>query len=461
MRTARVPPRPLRLHRILHRLIAPALLAPSLTRSLRRRDASPARTRSVRLWDVEKGKHVLTLPGHADDVKSVAFSDGSNGKYQLVTGDATGVVRLWDIGKIGQREELSTLRGHRGAVTTVSFHPSAPIIASSSVDKSIIIWDIGSTRLLKRLDDQGNDISAVAFSPDGHHVASVNKTGTVKVWNIDSGEFVSFGDGAVDDKMRHVAFSHDGSLLVAGSEEGKIKVWSAKAGEILGSFTAHTAKIQGLDFSPDGTLLASSSEDASVKLWRVADWSLRSTLNGHHSGVYQIAFSLDGRFLVTGSDDKTVRLWNLSGKELLKPILHASPVWAVDFSPDGKMIATGSQDSALQLWDVTVSGDTAKLKNHVVLRITDGPIWWMKFKRVQDKMILGVGSQDKTVRIFSMTAFKTLFSSPQKLESEGEQQGGLMVGEGPTGEREIIPLSNDRFTPKEMENLRAAVHSRS
>jgi WD domain, G-beta repeat len=62
--------------------------------------ASSSEDHTARLWDVEKGKHVLTLPGHANEVKSVAFIDGSNNKYHLVTGDATGVVRLWDISQI-------------------------------------------------------------------------------------------------------------------------------------------------------------------------------------------------------------------------------------------------------------------------------------------------------------------------------------------------------------------------
>jgi WD40 repeat protein len=246
--------------------------------------------------------------------------------------------------------------------------------------------------------------------------------------------------------MRHVAFSRDGSILVAGSEEGKLKVWNAQTSELLQSFIAHTAKIQGFDFTPDGTLLASSSEDASIKLWRVNDWSLQSTLNGHRGGVYQIAFSPDGRFLLTGSDDKTARLWNLAGKELMKPVLHESPIWTVGFSPDGKVIATGSQDATLQLWGLTVSADSATLKNHTILRITDGPIWWMKFNRVQDTVILAIGSQDKTVRIFNMNAFRSLFSNPQKLENEGEQQGGPMIGEGLTGTRQMVPFLRDLFT---------------
>jgi hypothetical protein len=84
----------------------------------------------------------------------------------------------------------------------------------------------------------------------------------------------------------------------------------------------------------------------------------------------------------------------------------------------------------------------------------------MKFDHMQEKVFLGIGSQDKTVRIFRMNAFNVLFSSPQKLEREGEQQGGLMIGEGPTGARQMVPLPNDGFVPKPVENLRAAFQRR-
>ena len=50
---------------------------------------------TARLWDVERGRFVLILPGHVGDVTSVAFLN-FKGQQGLVTADATGVIRLWD-----------------------------------------------------------------------------------------------------------------------------------------------------------------------------------------------------------------------------------------------------------------------------------------------------------------------------------------------------------------------------
>lgn len=49
---------------------------------------------TIRLWDVDTGRKILTLTGHTDDVSSVSFSpDGKT----LASGSADGTVLLWEL----------------------------------------------------------------------------------------------------------------------------------------------------------------------------------------------------------------------------------------------------------------------------------------------------------------------------------------------------------------------------
>jgi WD40 repeat protein len=331
----------------------------------------------------------------------------------------------------------------------IDFDPSAPLLASSSVDSSIDVWNLRTGKLMQGFQKQSGSVSAVAFSPDGKYLASATKTSAIRLLNISTEENRSLNAEDAAEKIRHIAFSRDGKLLAGGSEDGKIRIWDVETGNVETSFAAHTAKIQGLEFNPDGTLLASASEDATVKLWEVSDWHLKTTLIGHQSGVYEIAFSPDGMLLLSGSDDKTMRLWDVaSGKEAMRPIDHGSPVWAVDFDNDGKTIASGSEDSTVQLWKLSGSGTAVTLRDHFVFRISDGPIWWLKFHTDSNEDSLGIASQDKTVRVLHMSKLESLFSNPKKLEDEAEEQGGLVIGQGPNGEPQIVPMASEDFVAK-------------
>ena len=152
---------------------------------------------------------------------------------------------------------------------------------------------------------------------------------------------------------------------------------------------------------------------------------------------------------MSGSDDNTARLWNVvTGKEVIKAIQLGSPVWAVDFDEDGKTVATGSEDSTVQLWKVSGFGTAVNLRDHFVLHISDGPIWWLKFHDDALGRSLGIASQDKTVRILRMNEVKTLFSNTYNLESEAEQQGGLIIAQGPAGEPQLMPMQAGNFVSK-------------
>jgi WD40 repeat protein len=412
-----------------------------------KRLVSGSEDRTARLWEVEKGRHLLTFPGHSGEVSFVAFLN-SDGEDELVTADSTRVVRLWDLSSIGQRDELATLRGHQRAVTMIDFDPGARLLASSSVDKSIDLWDLRTGKIVRAFRNLPNQVSAVAFSPDGRRLASATKKFPVQIWNIESGEGRALGDLQIGDNIRHIVFSPSGEQLVGGGDDGKIRVWNIERMTLDKQIEAHTAKIQGLAFSSDGSLLASSSEDKTIKLWNTKEWKLERTLIGHLNGVYEISFSSDGKLLLSGSDDRTVRLWNVtSGKEIIKPIDHNSPVWAVSFAANGKYIASGTEDSAVRVWSVSGSGTGISLLDEFVLRICGGAIWWLKFHSSSTDVDLGIASEDKTVRVLHMNKLRSLFSNSSELAAEAAKQSGLVVGSGPDGTPQIEAIKLDNIKP--------------
>jgi WD40 repeat protein len=406
--------------------------------------ASTSEDRTTRVWDIEKGRYSLTLPGYGADPTAISFVESTTSRLVAI-GDAKGTVRIWDLGAIGQRDELTTLRGHTGSVTMFAFNPQRAMLVSASVDNTVRLWDLDKQRIVQLLPKLPDKVASVKFSLDGELFAFATYGPVVQVWNVATSSSRDFQAPRGDERIRYVAFSPDGALLAAGSDDGRITLWSVKDAKVIISFIAHSAKIQGLEFNPLGTLLASSSDDAKVKLWRTSDWVLMHEFSGHRTGTYGIAFSPDGQALVSTSDDKTVRLWAVkSGKELIKPITHDGLVWSADFSPDGKLIATGGEDSTVQLWNMSIDRTAAKLDHHQVLRISDGPVWWIKFANTSKGLIIGVGGQDRTIRLLNLTKLGQMFGKPDRLEYEAEQQSGLQASQK-DNVIDLVPISPNRF----------------
>jgi platelet-activating factor acetylhydrolase IB subunit alpha len=59
------------------------------------------------------------------------------------------------------------LKGHRDSITCLAFHPIHSLIASSSDDSSIKIWDYESGHLEKSLRGHTNNVNFISFDTSG------------------------------------------------------------------------------------------------------------------------------------------------------------------------------------------------------------------------------------------------------------------------------------------------------
>ena len=105
-------------------LIALGLALFSLVGADQMRAASPDFT--ARIWDAATGRELTVLRGHADAVRSAAFSP--DGK-RIVTASYDRTARIWDA---ATGKELTVLRGHEDPVLSAAFSPDGTRIVTAS-----------------------------------------------------------------------------------------------------------------------------------------------------------------------------------------------------------------------------------------------------------------------------------------------------------------------------------------
>ncbi len=83
-----------------------------------------------------------------------------------------------------QKPELSVQTGHAGQVLSIAFTSDSKLMASGSVDKTIVLWDPATGNELLALKGHTGTVGSVAFSPDDKQLASGSADNTIKIWDV-------------------------------------------------------------------------------------------------------------------------------------------------------------------------------------------------------------------------------------------------------------------------------------
>ncbi|XEV04990.1 hypothetical protein FSHL1_010277 [Fusarium sambucinum] len=238
---------------------------------------------------------------------------------------------------------ILTMEGHKQDVKCVAFSHDGCLLASGSQDKKIRIWDVLTGTCLQTLDSQ-SCIHTVAFSPKTYELASASLDKTIKIWDANNGALLQTLDH--DGHVRTLAYSKNGSVIVSGSAEGTITLFDTLSGVCIRTLVIDdSSEVFSIVFTHNDQILSCRSRDA------LLIWDLRTQADPHRIQQISDAFALsptnDILALAPGS---AVKLWDLTmvphwGYSLQEA--DGSPV----FSNDGSMIATESEKlEQLTLW---------------------------------------------------------------------------------------------------------------
>jgi WD40 repeat protein len=144
----------------------------------------------VRLWDVATGQQLCALPRPTGQGDRVAFSP--DGRL-LATSGGGSITRLWDIatgalvravgpepaGDVGFSPDGQLLATAGGGTR------SAPgVSAGVAIDKAAWLWDVATGRSVARLAGHDDAVRSVAFCPVAAVLATSSRDRTVRLWDL-------------------------------------------------------------------------------------------------------------------------------------------------------------------------------------------------------------------------------------------------------------------------------------
>ncbi|EIW84827.1 dynein regulator [Coniophora puteana RWD-64-598 SS2] len=312
--------------------------------------ASASEDATVKIWDWETGEFERTLKGHTRAVLDVDFD--SKGLL-LVSCSSDLFIKIWDTQN--EWKNTKTFAGHDHSISSVRFVPGDQFIVSASRDRTIRMFDVASTHLVRTITGHLDWVRCVIPSEDGKLLASSSNDQTARIWDASNGEYkmelrghenvvevVAFAPIAAYGAIRELAglptndrTKRPGSFVATGARDKTIKLWDTQTGQILKNLPGHDNWVRALAFHPSGKYLLSASDDKTIRVWELQTGRCMKTVDAHGHFVTSLAW---GRQLVSAG-----RTTNGTGGV-------PDPSKSGDAEKLVNVIATGSVDQTVKVW---------------------------------------------------------------------------------------------------------------
>ncbi|KAF2765564.1 transcription initiation factor TFIID, subunit TAF5 [Teratosphaeria nubilosa] len=241
---------------------------------------------TIRLWSLDTWSNLVVYRGHTSPVWDVRFSP--HGHY-FVSASADRTARLWSTPEIAP---LRMFVGHDSDVETVSWHPNgAYVVTASGVgDRSVRLWELTSGTCKRVYTGHAGNVTATACAPNGRVIASADDKGEILLWDIHSGRLIKRMRCGVRTAIYSLDWSVESSVLVSGGADKAVRVWD------VAPIKENTNKVNGeAKTTTDGSTVGGSAavaKQAKPKDNRTGPTAdLISTFYTKQSPVYKVRFT--------------------------------------------------------------------------------------------------------------------------------------------------------------------------
>jgi WD40 repeat protein len=238
------------------------------------------------------------------------------------------------------------------------FSPDSKFLVIAGGQKSTIVIDVDSRRVIKMLEGHRNLISTIAFFSDGKRFLTGGFDGKLCLWSVPEFALVKTiqhgidGQTAKEEMIAALAIGPDDDFIAVGFMNGTVGLYESTFSQPMASFQAHSEFLLNVVISPSN-MIATASHDRTTKLWVVRGVpSCRKVLAGHTDWVLAIAFSPKDPFVFTGSKDEKIKCWHQNtGENLFTLIGHRNTLFQIDHHPTERTFVSCSGEGLVCVWD--------------------------------------------------------------------------------------------------------------
>lgn len=296
--------------------------------------------KSIRLWN-KFGRCLRIFEGHTESVCSASFS--RDGKM-IASASYDKTIRLWDVSRSHEVELKAHIFGY------VSFCDGKPIVpAFRSNINDIDIIDVGTGKILKTLKGHESGVLSASISYDGQSVVSTSIDKTIRIWNIVTGHCIN--RLKTTNIVTSASLSPGGTFVVFESM-GKIFIWDGHSDNYSVLFDGYAKFGSMASFSLDGKCIL-IFDNNSIRFMDMHTGECIKTLllKDLKKSISSAVFSPNRTAIVTTSYDHMLCVWDAKNGTCL----HRKTIENIDlfvtFCPDDKHIMLAFDNGSIELWD--------------------------------------------------------------------------------------------------------------
>ena len=220
---------------------------------------NPATAGTIEIFSWHEGESRLVLREHRDSVTAVAWRDASS----LASASLDRDIILWDLrtGTAVQR-----LKGHSRGVLSLCFLEDKEVLVSTGVDQNVRVWNLATGALIRSLNNHTLPAHDLALRPNASGlpmVASASDDRTVRLWQPTIGRMVKFA--RLKAAPLDIAWLKEGSKVIAACADGGIRIIDPDVVEVTDEIPALKGWAYSLTVHPTDGSIVIGGPNAQVK----------------------------------------------------------------------------------------------------------------------------------------------------------------------------------------------------